>query len=836
VLVERDGLVDRLRGARGRFVAVLGEAGAGKTALVQAALADAAWGWCEPLATPRPLGPFRDIARALWPGEPELGVPELRERLLDTPAPLVVEDAHWVDEASADVLRFLGRRVAASGGLVVVTARDELAADHPLRRVLGDLGAAVTRLEVPPLSPAAVASLVTGVDPAEAYRLTGGNAFLVSQLAGDRVAASVRDSVAARVARLGPAVRAAVELLSVVPGRAPVTLLGSERPALDEAVLAGLLRVDGTVVEFRHELVRLAVEQELGPARRQDLHATVLERLEREQPAAEPAALAYHAWRADRSDLALRCELAAAAKAAGLGAHREAAAHYRRAASATPGAVRDPAGAGLWLNLSREEYLLGQDEAALDAARHAVSLSGADPRRRAAAIGWLSRVSHPESRQLRLAAEAVELLEPLGPSLELAAAVARLAMIRMIARDLDTAEQAARQALDLTATLTRAGATAAEPVGPADLDPGEGSLAGVQVAALQALGAARTLTGREPDARHLWEAIERARSAGLYDELGRAYANLVSAFGEARLYEPAATAGAEALDYFVARDLDGSAAYLRAWLARCRFEQGRWAEAERLAAAVPAGRAVATLAADCVRGRIRARRADPDAWPPLDRARELAERTGSLQRIAPVAAARAEARWLAGQPPDDDLRDAYELAAGKRNAWAAGELGFWMWRHGLLDALPEFASEPYRLHAAGDPGAAAAAWTRIGCPYEAADAGADAADEDVVRSALAAFTGLGARPGRARAARRLRELGVRSIPRGPRASTGPDGLTAREQEVLALVRSGDTDSEIAARLHLSTRTVEHHVSAVLRKTGARTRRDLRDASTPDPAR
>jgi DNA-binding CsgD family transcriptional regulator len=836
VLVERDGLVDRLRGARGRFVAVLGEAGAGKTALVQTALADAAWGWCEPLATPRPLGPFRDIARALWPGEPELGVPELRERLLDTPAPLVVEDAHWVDEASADVLRFLGRRVAASGGLVVVTARDELAADHPLRRVLGDLGAAVTRLEVPPLSPAAVASLVTGVDPAEAYRLTGGNAFLVSQLAGDRVAASVRDSVAARVARLGPAVRAAVELLSVVPGRAPVTLLGSERPALDEAVLAGLLRVDGTVVEFRHELVRLAVEQELGPARRQDLHATVLERLEREQPAAEPAALAYHAWRADRPDLALRCELAAAAKAAGLGAHREAAAHYRRAASATPGAVRDPAGAGLWLTLSREEYLLGQDEAALDAARHAVSLSGADPRRRAAAIGWLSRVSHPESRQLRLAAEAVELLEPLGPSLELAAAVARLAMIRMIARDLDTAEQAARQALDLTATLTRAGATAAEPLGPADLDPGEGSLAGVQVAALQALGAARTLTGREPDARHLWEAIERARSAGLYDELGRAYANLVSAFGEARLYEPAATAGAEALDYFVARDLDGSAAYLRAWLARCRFEQGRWAEAERLAAAVPAGRAVATLAADCVRGRIRARRGDPDAWPPLDRARELAERTGSLQRIAPVAAARAEARWLAGQPPDDDLRDAYELAAGKRNAWAAGELGFWMWRHGLLDALPEFASEPYRLHAAGDPGAAAAAWTRIGCPYEAADAGADAADEDVVRSALAAFTGLGARPGRARAARRLRELGVRSIPRGPRASTGPDGLTAREQEVLALVRSGDTDAEIAARLHLSTRTVEHHVSAVLRKTGARTRRDLRDASTPGPAR
>jgi DNA-binding CsgD family transcriptional regulator len=836
VLVERDGLVDQLRGARGQFVAVLGEAGAGKTVLVQAALAGAAWGWCEPLATPRPLGPFRDIARTLWPGEPEAGVPELRERLLETRTPLVVEDAHWVDEASADVLRFLGRRVAASDGLVVVTARDELAADHPLRRVLGELGAAVTRLEVPPLSPAAVASLVTGVDPAEAYRLTGGNAFLVSQLAGDRVAASVRDSVAARMARLGPAARAAVELLSVVPGRVPLTLLPPERPALDEAVLAGLLRVDGAVVEFRHELVRLAVEGELGPARRQDLHAVVLERLERERPAAEPAALAYHAWRAHRPDLAVPSELAAADKAAGLGAHREAAAHYRRAVSATPAAVRDPAGARLWLALSRQEYLIGQDEAALDAARHAVTLSGDDPRRRAAAIGWLSRVSEPESRQLRLAAEAVELLEPLGPSPELAAAVARLAMIRMVARDLDAAEEAAHRALDLAAALTAAGATAVEPGGPVGVDPAEGSLAGTEVVALQALGAARTLAGREPDAAHLRRAVDRAGSAGLYDELGRAYANLVSAAGEARLYDLAAVAGAEALDYFVARDLDGSAAYLRAWLARCRFEQGHWPEAEQLAAAVPRGRAIAALAADCVRGRVRARRGDPDVWPPLDRARELAERTGSLQRIAPVAAARAEARWLAGESPDDDLAAAYRLAAQKRNAGATGELGFWMWRHGLLAGLPDFAAGPYRLHTGGDPEGAAAAWTRLGCPYEAADAGADAADEDAVRSALAAFTELGARPGRARAARRLRELGVRSIPRGPRPSTGPDGLTAREREVLGLLRAGDTDAAIAARLHLSTRTVEHHVSAVLRKTGARSRRDLRDSWARDPAR
>src|SRR3954452_20921986 len=101
-LVERESLVERLHAARG-LVAVAGEAGAGKTSLVRAAVAGAAWGFCEPLATPRPLGPFLDIARRIWPGSGPVGVAALREGLLDRlrrePVPLVVEDAHWIDAA-----------------------------------------------------------------------------------------------------------------------------------------------------------------------------------------------------------------------------------------------------------------------------------------------------------------------------------------------------------------------------------------------------------------------------------------------------------------------------------------------------------------------------------------------------------------------------------------------------------------------------------------------------------------------------------------------------------------------------------------------------------------
>jgi DNA-binding CsgD family transcriptional regulator/tetratricopeptide (TPR) repeat protein len=814
VLVERDELVARIRTATGAFVVVSGEAGAGKTALVQAALTGAAWGWCEPLSTPRPLGPFRDIARALWPGLRDLGVPELRERLLDSPTPLVVEDAHWIDEASADLLRFLGRRVGSGGGLVVVTTRDELVADHPLRRVLGDLSTAVARIEVPPLSAAAVAALVDGVEPAEAYRLTGGNAFLVSQLAGDRVAASVRDSVAARLARLDPAARDAVELLSVVPGRVPVALAGAEEDRLDAAVLAGLVRVDGPVVEFRHELVRLAVEQGLPPGRTRQLHGRVLAGL---GPDAEPAAVAYHAWRARRPELAIASELAAAGKAAALGAHGDAAEHYRRALTGDPkdsGPGPGAETAAVWVALSREEYLVGRDRPALDAARRGVALSGEDPRSRAAAVGWLSRVVQPEAEARALAAEAVRLLEPFGPSPALAAAVARVAMAHMIARDLDDAEEQAARALALLGPDDAPGAAEAEAV------------------ALEALGGARTLAGKEPDLAHLRRALELTRAAGLDGELGRVYANLVSAAGEARLYPLAAELAAEALDYFLARDLDGSAAYTRAWTARCLYEQGRWDEAGAQLDLIGADRTITLVTAETVRGRIRARRGDGDPWPPLERAREAAATTGSLQRIAPVAAARAEARWLAGAGPDGDLAEAYALAKAKRIPWVAGELALWMHRHGRLDGVPAVAAEPYRLQLAGEPVAAGEAWLAIGCPYEAADALADARDEAPVRRALELFTTLGARPGRQRAARRLRELGVRSIPRGPRDSTTADGLTAREREVLEHLRTGETDGEIAARLHLSTKTVGHHVSAVLRKTGVRSRRELRNKDRP----
>jgi DNA-binding CsgD family transcriptional regulator len=170
--------------------------------------------------------------------------------------------------------------------------------------------------------------------------------------------------------------------------------------------------------------------------------------------------------------------------------------------------------------------------------------------------------------------------------------------------------------------------------------------------------------------------------------------------------------------------------------------------------------------------------------------------------------------------------DALALALERADSWLAGELACWRWRAGLRDELAaERVAEPYRLSIAGQWRSAAERWREIGCPYEAALALADADGDAALHQALEELNGLRARPAAAIVARRLRERGVRSVPRGPRSVTreNPAGLTARELEVLELLTEGLRNAQIAERLVLSQKTVDHHVSAILRKLNARTR-------------
>jgi DNA-binding CsgD family transcriptional regulator len=317
-----------------------------------------------------------------------------------------------------------------------------------------------------------------------------------------------------------------------------------------------------------------------------------------------------------------------------------------------------------------------------------------------------------------------------------------------------------------------------------------------------------------------------------------AYANAGSACGEYYRFELADRYLAPGIAYTTERDYDHGRLYMMSWQALSHLHQGRWNAAADMALAVldaPGRTSISHMATLVALGRLRARRGDPGAMEALDEALELAQPTGSLQRIAPVRAARAEAAWLAGDAATtiSEARAVYPLALAKSHPWFIGELAYWQWKAGALDAPPELAAAPFRLQMQRASAQAAAAWEARNCPYEAARALAEAEDESSLKRALRGFDHLGALPAADRVRQQLRELGLRSIPRGPRSSTRTNAfqLTSRELEIIALLAQGLTNAEIAARLYRSAKTVDHHVSSVLSKLSVSTREAAVAAAT-----
>jgi DNA-binding CsgD family transcriptional regulator len=258
---------------------------------------------------------------------------------------------------------------------------------------------------------------------------------------------------------------------------------------------------------------------------------------------------------------------------------------------------------------------------------------------------------------------------------------------------------------------------------------------------------------------------------------------------------------------------------------------GRWDEAAAICEEILALAQVSTwnlLFPSRVLATIRGRRGEPGHLQLLEWSSELAVSQMRLPWLTEVRAVRAELLWLSGKSElaCQEAREAYNDALGRTDGWKLGSVAIWLARLGAnLDpavSLPE----PYALEIAGDWRGAAVAWEQLGRTYDAALTRViNSADDADLREALAVLDGLGARAAAAAARRRMKALGITSIPRGPRPATlaAPAGLTAREQEVLALLAIGLPDKEISRRLVISERTVHHHVSAVLSKIGAPTR-------------
>ena len=849
-LLERSELLEYLAArlaeaadGRGRMVLLGGEAGAGKTALLREFCADGVtarvlWGSCERLFTPRALGPFLDIAEQagldLGGFAPNRRVPHefagalVADLAHESPTVLVVEDVHWADEGTLDVIKLLGRRIVALPVLALISFRDDqLTADGPLRIVLGELVGtpAAERRQIPPLSLEAVRSLAepAGVDAARLFERTGGNPFFVTEAlcaVDARIPETVRDAVLARTAPLAPAPRRLLEAAAVVPARTELWLLeavgGADFAELQACLDSGMLVHEAGTVAFRHELARLAVEDAIAPDRRVALHREVLRALTTAASGpVDPARLAHHADAAGDVDAVLRYAPAAGERAAALCVHREAAAQFALALR-HGAALAMERRAELWERRSYECYLTQQIDEAVEARRVALALHQArgDRVREGDSRRWLSRLAWfagDRATAEREGRHAVELLEGEPPGRELAMAYSNTSQLSMLAGHTREAIGDGERAIGL-----------AERLGETE----------ILAHALNNVGSAELAGGLSDGAAKLERSLALALECDYEEHAARAYTNLAATHVRVRAYADADRHLTAGIAYCEEHDLDPWRVYMRGWVAFLRFGQGRWDEAADLAAAVlrePGVPAPSRIMPLTVLGRLRARRGDPHPFEPLDEALKLARRSDELQRLAPVAGARAEAHWLDGTAAsvaaETDQTLALALEIG--DPWAIGELCAWRRRAGIEDRVDlGSVAAPFALELSGEWDAAAGAWAGLGCPYEAALARADGGTEAGLREALAVFQQLGAVPATRDVTQRLRSAGVQKIARGPRRSTinNPGQLTSRQIEIVELLAAGLTNAEIAARLYITPKTVAHHVSAVLAKLGVRSRR------------
>jgi DNA-binding CsgD family transcriptional regulator/tetratricopeptide (TPR) repeat protein len=827
----------RAREGRGCMALVSGEAGIGKTALVTAFAAsrkadeDILWGRCDSLSTPRAHGPAYDIAsraggRLLECLDRRLGRAALFAAFLAemqrARAIFVFEDLHWADEATLDLVKYVGRRIGDTPALLIATFRDDdKAARERLGAVVGDIASAdAVRIPLAPLSAAAVRELAGEDRGAQIHAVTGGNPFFVTEViaAGDnRVPPSVRDAVLARAARLSPSARAALDLASIEPAGMERWIfeagLGPCDDALAECVAQGVLgQCDGRLV-FRHELARLAIADALGSAQAVPLHRKVLEALRARPQAIGLARLAHHADGAGLSGAVIEYATAAARACVALSAHREAAQHFGRAvrhAAQSPPRER----ARLLGEFAWECHVTARYDEAVAAREQALAIwrESGDPGEEAvtlAALAHLYVVRGEDVRALEAVRCALAVIEGREPAPAHAYVHRQHAYIRMLQRDVPEAIAGARRAIEL-----------ARQFGDTD----------TLVQAHNTIGSALLVSDDMKGIEALCRSRELAARHGFEHHYANACGNLGSACGEVHRYRQAQGYLEEGIAYCLQHDLDHSRLYQQSWLSLVHLHRGHWDAAAALSREVLRNRAspaIARVMAWLCTARLRTRRGDPGSWAALDEALALASPTTTLQRLAPVHAARAEAAWLDGEPgaAAREAAAACTLALRKRHAWFAGELAYWQWKGGRLAQAPDIAAPAFAMQVQGRWKDAAAEWRARDCPYETARALAEG-DAAAQVEALAIFERLGARPAASRVRQALRSAGVKRIPRGPRPATrrNAPGLTGRELEILALLVEGLTNAQIAQRLHISAKTVDHHVGAVLAKLGVSSRR------------
>ncbi|WP_327412697.1 ATP-binding protein [Streptomyces sp. NBC_01233] len=827
----------------GSVTLIHGEAGIGKSSLV-AALPQTVpvnlrlrFAYCHDLAAPRPLGPIRDLitdAGSASRLQDDMDAQSVLDLVLDTQPKrpgavmVVIEDVHWADDATLDVLHYVVRRIAALPVALVLTYRDDVIdCRRRLSPLLGQVATTTRprRVKLRPLSLHAVRQLSanSAIDAAQLYAATSGNPYLVTEVlsygAHVEVPPSVADALLARTRRLEVEVRRSVEQLSVIP--TPVewwlahVLLAGETGGLDAAEGQGLISVSPEGISFCHELTRQAIADSLPGARRMELNARVLAAMVIHK-GVDLSRLLHHATEAGDMDAMAYYGPQAAREASRCGSHRQAVARYQSVLNLLA-RYRPVQQADLLQEYAVECYTIGQGHNAMEAQVSAVKLrrSLGDPRMLGTSLCWLSRMySWNGQRQAaeRTARQAIDVVSGVGDQRLLALAYSNQSRLHVADPQTSEGIEYGERALKLARNL--------------------GDRA-IESHALTSMGTVQWVRGSRVSGRSVVEeSLQTALAANEIEHACQAYLTLAHMLlsdlhlDEAQHYLTQGVKLAESREHL---GLLGRMHMAGAFVA---FSAGDWDLAVQSAERTSDEQClVSRWGSLAVRGRVLVRRGGSGGEELLTRASDIAREIRDVHGVEEAAAGLAEAAWLRGD------RDTARLHAESAYRWArqAGhsrprhELTYWLIRMNVPIEM-DGDTHPYALQAAGQWAKAAATWRESGHSYERAAALAETGHQDDLITALGLLEGLRAEPLTRIVRTRMRELGIHRAPRGPASTTrqNPHGLTRRQAEVTQLIRQGLTNAQIAAALVLSVRTVEQHVAAALAKLGVASRREVAD--------
>ncbi len=862
LLLDIAGKVER---TRGQIILVNGEAGIGKTTYLTTARDQlensmtVRWGACDPLTTPRILGPLHDMYSQFGtqvqqqltetsPSFAQLSRSVVTELENDHKASLmIIEDAHWADNATLDLLKCLSRRISFLRTVLIISYRSD-EATATLKSAIGDFPQSRThRITLPALSEQAVNQLASnsGTPFKNLYKVTAGNPFFVTEVLASQhgsdnpLAASIQDAVGARLARLEKPYREFLTTLSVIPHQISTQLVcglfgENADELLDQCVERNFLKTESNnTYRFRHELARLGTLAGLSPQKRKSIHSNIFTLLNEGNLPTTVDQRLCHAVGAELAEHILQLAPQAAHHASKNGSHAEAAQHYKTALDYVTYADRQTA-ALLYENWSYESALLEITDHTIEARHKALEIWRNLERfdKVGENLRWLSR-QHWYRGESELATryieEAISTLESTHPCAERAMAYSLKSQFYMLNDRMEEAIKLGEKALEMESRF---------------------NTPEVRAHALCNIGSALLIRDNLQGLEYLQRSLRVALQHDLHEHAARVYTNTASSTVCGIDWKVTQRAVNEGVAFDTEHDLDSWTNYLIGVMSQLKMEQSHLEEAETISAGVLAlenQTLLMKLPSLLVLSRVRLRLGKEDAHELLKRALEHAISVAEPQYIIPAHLGLVEYAWQTdnSELAKSHLKSLQEVSLIPHWTWRGADHAIWMHRYGIPVNLPKDKTLPlpFKLEMEQDYLAASQAWIDKGSPFRAAVTLMQCPKDQAGNHFATAMDLLLA----CRANGTLQKLKslaqdygldkqINLGRRGPRRQSRqhPAGFTAKEQQIFPLVVEGMSNKEISENLSRSQRTVENHVASILRKLNVKNRMEAMLRANNEP--